>query len=98
MIVTYKRDKNTPLTDEELEMLSKAEKMPVVYDEDSPEMTPEMEAAFRAARKANPLPREPLTLYVAPATLEKVKSLGEDYLALAEKLLDKAVDEYQEAL
>ncbi len=98
MIVTYKRDLTAPLTEEELEMLAEAEKMPIVYDEDSPEMTPEMEQAFIAARKAKPFRGEPLTLYVTPATMEKVKSLGDDYLALASKLLDQAVDAYCEAL
>lgn len=98
MIVTYRRGPDTPLTDEELEMLAKAEKMPIVFDEDSPEMTPEMEQAFIAARKAKPFRGEPLTLYVSPSTMEKVKSLGDDYLSLASKLLDKAVDDYREAL
>ena len=28
--------------------------MPVVYDDDCPKLTPEMEKAFIAARKANP--------------------------------------------
>lgn len=36
-------------------MLEAAEKMPVVYDDDCPKLTPEMEKAFIAARKANPI-------------------------------------------
>lgn len=53
-----------------------------------------MEKAFAAARKAKPYHGEPLTLYVSAATLEKVKALGADYIAILSKLLDKAVDEY----
>lgn len=97
-MVTYKLSGTAELSQEEKEMLAEAGKRPVVYDEDSPEMTEEMEQAFIAARKAKPFRGEPLTLYVSPSTMEKVKSLGEDYIALAGKLLDKAVDDYREAL
>jgi hypothetical protein len=55
MIVTYKLNKDAVLSDEELKMLEAAEKMPVVYDDDCPKLTPEMEKAFIAARKANPI-------------------------------------------
>ena len=47
------------------------------------------------ARKAKPYHGEPLTLYVSAATIEKVKKLGVDYIAILSKLLDKAVDEYR---
>ncbi len=46
MIVTYKLNKDAVLSDEELKMLEAAEKMPVVYDDDCPKLTPEMEKAF----------------------------------------------------
>jgi len=35
-------------------MLARAKKLPVVYDEDSPEMTEDMERAFAAARRRKP--------------------------------------------
>lgn len=54
MKVTFKLDKNTPLTDQEKAMIAEARKLPVVYDEDSPELTEKMEKAFLAARKAKP--------------------------------------------
>ena len=51
--------------------------MSVVYDEDSPELTDDMEKAFIAAGKSKPYPGEPLTLYVSSATdyLTKQSSL-----------------------
>ena len=55
MIVTYKLNKDAVLSDEELKMLEAAEKMPVVYDDDFTKLKPEMEKAFIAARKANPI-------------------------------------------
>lgn len=98
-MVTYILDsKNAQLTEEEKKSIRDAQNYPIAYDEDSPEMTPEMEQAFIAARKAKPFRGEPLTLYVSRSTMEKVKSLGDDYLSLASKLLDKAVDDYLEAL
>ena len=33
-------------------------------------------------------------MYVSPKTMEKAKSLGDDYEAVLGRLLDKAVEEY----
>lgn len=95
-MVTFKLeiDKNAVLTEQEQSLLDKAKLLPVVYDEDSPEMTESMEKAFITARKAKPYDGEMLTLYVSHATLEKVKGMGADYMAILARLLDKAVDEY----
>lgn len=82
------------LTGKEKRMLAAAKELPVVYDNDSPEFTDDMERAFAAARRAKPYHGEPITLYVSAATMEKVKKLGADYIAILSKLLDKAVDEY----
>lgn len=93
-MVTFELDKTSVLTNEEKRILAKAKKLPVVYDEDSPELTDEMEKAFMAARKETPYRGEPLTLYISPATMKKIKNMGEDYVAILGKLLDQAVDEY----
>lgn len=50
--------KDAKLTASEREALKKAKSMPVIYDDDSPEMTPEMEQAFIAARKKKPVSKE----------------------------------------
>ena len=94
-MVTFELEPGSTLSDKERKLLAEAKKLPVVYDEDSPELTDSMEQAFIAARKAKPFRGEPLTLYVSPATIEKVKSMGTDYIAILGKLLDKAVDEYR---
>jgi len=49
------------------------------------------------ARKAKRYRGEPITLSVSPATIEKVKDMGADYIAILGKLLDQAVDEYPTA-
>lgn len=94
-MVTFELTETTVLTDDEKRMLKKAKELPVVYDADSPELTDEMEQAFAAARKAKPYQGEKLTLYVKPSTLEKVKSMGADYIPILSRLLDRAVDEYR---
>ncbi len=48
MIVRKSIDINAPLTAEQLEMLDKAESMPIVYDEDSPELGDEELAEFKS--------------------------------------------------
>lgn len=54
-MVTFKlTEKNAALTDAEKRMIEDAKRLPVVYDEDSPQLTDAMEKAFIAARKAKP--------------------------------------------
>ena len=94
-MVTFESDGRAELTAAEKKMLAEAEKLPVVYDEDSPELTDDMKKAFIAARKKKPFRRKPLTIYVSPATLEKIESMGADHTAILGKLFDKVVEEYQ---
>ena len=46
-MITYILEDNKPLTNEEAAILEEAKKKPVVYDDDCPEMTPEMLSKFR---------------------------------------------------
>ena len=56
MTRTFILDKDQQPTQEQLLQIEKAAELPVVYDKDSPEMTPAMEKAFRlAARNRNRL-------------------------------------------
>ena len=49
MIKTASLDKNQKPKQEQIKEVREAVKRPIVYDEDSPEMTPAMEKAFRLA-------------------------------------------------
>lgn len=51
MINTATLDKDQKPTDEMLREIREAAKKEIVFDEDSPEMTPAMEKAFRLAAK-----------------------------------------------
>jgi hypothetical protein len=94
-MVTFNLNENATITDNERKILTEAKKKTILYDEDSPELTADMERAFIAARKSKPYHGERLTLYVSPATMEKIKHMGTDYIAILSHLLDKAVDEYR---
>lgn len=50
-MITATLSKDEKLIDEEKKMLEEARKYPITFDEDSPELTPEMEKAFRLAAK-----------------------------------------------
>ena len=55
MKTSYLNENDKP-TPEQLKEIEEASKSPIVFDEDSPELTPEMEKAFRvAARNRNRL-------------------------------------------
>ena len=51
MIRTATLDKNQVPTEEQIKQIKEAAKWEIVFDEDSPELTPAMEKAFRLAAK-----------------------------------------------
>ncbi len=51
MIRTATLDRNQKPTEEQINQIKEAAKRAIVFDEDSPELTPAMEKAFRLAAK-----------------------------------------------
>lgn len=51
MIRTVTLDSNQKPTEEQIRQIKEAAKREIVFDEDSPELTPAMEKAFRLAAK-----------------------------------------------
>ena len=51
MIRTVTLDRTQKLTEEQIKQIKEAAKRESVFDEDSPELTPAMEKAFRLAAK-----------------------------------------------
>ena len=94
-MVTFELRENTQLDEREKQMLEHAKNVPIVFDSDSPELTKEMEDAFRQARIEKPYKKEAITLYVSLDTIEKARSLGTDYISILENVLDKAMKEYK---
>lgn len=73
------------LTPEEMAELDAAEKMPIVFDDDCPEMTNEMLNQFH---KVNTV-----TIGISPSNMKKVKSFGADYSKILSNLLDLALND-----
>ena len=73
------------LTPEEVAELEAAEKMPITFDEDCPEMTSEMLKQFHRM--------DMVTVKLSPSNMTKVRSWGEDYSKILSHLLDLALND-----
>lgn len=73
------------LTPEELAELEAAQKMPITFDDDCPEMTDEMLKQFHRMDK--------VTISISPGNMKKVKSLGANYSEILSHLLDLALND-----
>ena len=75
-MVTFELDKNAVLTDHEKQQLSEAAKRPIVYDEDSPPLTSEMEKPLSLPEGQNPIVGNPLPSMFPPLLSQKQKAWG----------------------
>lgn len=93
MIVRRSIDEIEPeLTKEQIEQLERAERMPVIIDEDCPEFTDEMaKESYRPGSKI-PMNVEPLTLFLSHETVDKARVFGDDYVSILSQMLDEAVN------
>lgn len=73
------------LTPEELAELEAAEKMPIIFDDDCPQMTDDMLKQFHKMDK--------VTIKVSPGSMKKIKSFGPDYAKILSHLLDLALND-----
>ena len=71
------------LSEDELKELELAEKKPIVYDEDCPEMTEEMLRQFHRM--------DSVMIKVSPSDMKKVRSLGGRYSDVLSRLLSLAL-------
>ena len=72
------------LTPEEAAELEAAEKMPIVFDDDCPEMTNEMLKQFHRPNT--------VMVKISPDSMKKVKSFGANYPQILSQLLDLALN------
>ena len=93
MVVHKDIDINKPLSDDEKKMLERADKMPIVYDEDSPKLTPEQLTEFRrvSEMRNNERRKQTVTLRLSPSALSKAKSLGKGYTSVLARILEEAL-------
>ena len=73
------------LTPEELAELEAAEKMPITFDDDCPEMTNDMLKQFHKMDK--------VTIKISQRNMKIIKSFGPDYAKILSHLLDLALND-----
>ena len=89
MLIREELNPNEPLTQNELDMLKNAKKMPIIFDEDCPELTDEqLSKMYRAADRNN----QSVTVHLSPKAIEKTKSLGTNSAAVLSQLLEKLLN------
>lgn len=80
-------------TEAQIREIEKASVMPIIPDEDAPELTMEQYAEMAAiakARKAKNI-KPVISLRIDPETLEKAKATGKGYTGFLSRLLDNAI-------
>jgi uncharacterized protein (DUF4415 family) len=95
MVIKTTLEERGPITQEEIEMLERASKMPIVFDEDSPELTEEDLKGFRRVSEENRLERnkQTVTLRLSPQALRKARSLGKGYTSVLSRILEGALSD-----
>ncbi len=84
-------------TEAQIREIEMAASLPVVPDEDSPELTLEQYAEMaaiaknRRSQKVKPV----IALRISPETLEKAKATGKGYTGFLSRLLDNAINDPQ---
>ena len=82
-------------TEAQIREIERASSMPVVPDEDAPELTIEQYAEMAAlARKRRSKDIKPvIALRISPDTLDKAKATGKGYTGFLSRLLDNAIND-----
>ncbi len=82
-------------TEAQIRQIEKASTMPVVPDEDAPELTLEQYAEMaEIARKRRSKNVKPvIALRISQSTLEKAKATGKGYTGFLSRLLDNAIND-----
>ena len=83
-------DISKEISADEMQELEAAERLPVCFDEDSPEMTKEMLQTFKRIN-AEERNKKTISLRLSPATLKAAKSYGKGYTSFLSRLLDEAI-------
>ena len=93
MIVKTTIEERGPLTKKEIEMLKRAGTLPVVFDEDSPKLSPEELKEFRQIKDQNKKYRnkQSITLRLSPQTIDAARALGKGYTSVLGRILESAL-------
>ncbi len=80
-------------TKEQIEMLERAAKTTIVFDEDCPELTDKDLLKFRRVNKQTENDNQTVTLQLSPQAIQKAQSFGKDYITVLSRMLEKALSE-----
>ena len=89
-IVKYEIDSSKELTQEEIEMIREAEKLPYIPDDDAPALTPAQIEQFRkiVEERNNSRRKQTVSLRISNSTLTAAKALGKSYTSILSTVLD----------
>ena len=95
MVIRTTLEERGSITPEEIEMLTRASSLPIVFDEDSPELTEEDLKGFRRVSEQNRQERnkQTVTLRLSPQALRTAKSLGKGYTSVLSRILEGALSD-----
>lgn len=95
MVIKTTLEERGAITQEEVEMLERASKMPIVFDEDNPELTEAELKGLRRVSEENRLERnkQTVTLRLSPQALRKARSLGKGYTSVLSRILEGALSD-----
>ena len=95
MVIRTTLEERGSITPEEIEMLTRASSLPIVFDEDSPELKEEDLKGFRRVSEQNRQERnkQTVTLRLSPQALRKAKSLGKGYTSVLSRILEGALSD-----
>ena len=84
-------------TEAQIREIERAAALPVVPDEDAPELTSEQyaELAELAKRRRAGRVKPVVALRISPETLEKARATGKGYTGFLSRLLDNAINDPQ---
>ena len=95
MIIRTDTDPTTPLNEEQIKMVEALNRRPIVFDEDSRELTDEELSEFKRVSdiRREERRKQVVTLRLSPKALSKAKSLGKGYTSILSRLLEEALND-----
>ncbi len=82
-------------TRKQIRMVEEAAMHPIVFDEDSPELTDEQMAEFRrvAELRAEERKKQNVTIRLSVGSIRKAKALGKGYTGILSRIIEGTLDD-----
>ena len=95
MVIRKDININKPLTEDQKLMLDALDQRTIAFDEDSPELSPEVLSQFRriAEQRRDERRKQIVSIRLSPQALAKAKSLGKGYTSVLSRILEYALND-----